>query len=50
MKKLSILYHSGHGHTTNQASGIGSVDDVAAHLHGHRILAVREVCRSEQLR
>ncbi len=50
MKQIDIFYHSGYGHTTKQASGIESVDDVAANLHGHGSLAVQEVCRSEQLR
>ncbi len=31
MKKISVMYHSGYGHTTNQAngivSGIDSVDE-----------------------
>ena len=34
MKKVCVVFHSGYGHTTNQAdgivSGIESVDDVAA--------------------
>lgn len=36
MKKISVLYHSGYGHTTNQANGIvngiDSVEDVSAKL------------------
>ncbi len=36
MKKVSILYHSGYGHTTNQAKavadGVDAVDDVTATL------------------
>jgi NAD(P)H dehydrogenase (quinone) len=36
MKKISVVYHSGYGHTTNQAkgivNGIDSVDNVTANL------------------
>ena len=36
MKRISVVYHSGYGHTTNQASGIvsgiDSVSDVTSHL------------------
>ena len=36
MKKISVVFHSGYGHTTNQANGIAggieSVDDVNANL------------------
>ena len=36
MKKISVIYHSGYGHTTNQAkgivSGIDGVDNVTANL------------------
>jgi NAD(P)H dehydrogenase (quinone) len=36
MKKISVVYHSGYGHTTNQANaivnGIGSVENVNASL------------------
>ena len=36
MKKISVVHHSGYGHTTNQAGGIvrgiDSVSDVTAHL------------------
>jgi NAD(P)H dehydrogenase (quinone) len=36
MKKISVVYHSGYGHTTNQASGIvrgiGTVENVTADL------------------
>jgi len=36
MKNISVVYHSGYGHTTNQAngivSGIDSVENLAANL------------------
>ena len=36
MKKISVVVHSGYGHTTNQAngiaSGIKSIDDVTANV------------------
>ena len=36
MKKISVVFHSGYGHTSNQAkgiiSGIESIDNVSAQL------------------